>query len=159
MGFPQGHSLLSVIHHGLSCTAWGQLCHHDLLHRLQGNFSTWSPSFPSFLPGLAVCVLSHTLTLLFPDLYNFCVIILFFSHLKYVITGALLPTLMGLALARLRSDLNHLALAVRHDEIFFYRSHSGKLLQLAPVPKPGHENPIQSKIRIRNFCSEEPNFC
>lgn len=143
MGFPQCHSLLSVIHHGPSWAAWGRLPHDDLLHRLQWNLSTWSSSFPSFLPGLVVCMLTHILTLLWP--LSFLCHNPFFPLLKYVITKALLPSLMGLTLASFGSVLKHLALAVRHG------SHSAKLPQLVPLAKPGHENPIHNKMRIHNF--------
>jgi len=82
--------------HGLQ---GGNLPHHGLHHGLTGNlcFSAWSTSFPTFLTDLGIYrVISLKCSHSFIPLQM--VLGRFFSFLKYVITEALPPLLMGLAL-------------------------------------------------------------
>ena len=114
MGFPQDHSHFGCIHllwrgvlHGLQvdiCSTvdlhglqGDSLPHHGLYHRLQGNLcpGTWSTSSLSFFTDLGVY---RVVSLIFSLLSSAAVAQGFFPLLKYVITEALPPSLMGSAL-------------------------------------------------------------
>jgi len=113
------------------------LPHHDLLHRLHGNFysGALSPS-PSLLTLVsAELFLSYILTPVSAIVYT----AVFFSHLfKYVITEALPLLLISSALANSRPTLEAAGICfIRHSKSFLQKPQ----LYPALIPKSHHANP------------------
>ena len=126
------------------------LCHHGLLHGLQGNLCTsaWSTSSPSFCTDHGVCrIVLYILTHL-----SWCKLLLYrvFCLLMYVITEALPVLLMG-------SDLTSDSSVSEPSDTGSVR-HRGSLCQLLteatpvalPLSKPYHANSIHTENLIWN---------
>ena len=80
-----------------------------------------------------------------------CCTVVFLHFLKYVITEALPPSLMGSALASRRSILDPAGIgSIRHGGSFWHLL-TEATLAAPPLPKPCHANPIHHVLMRKDF--------